>query len=81
MGGAGIMSDVDARAVLYVRTITDGDGSHVATHHRIEPHRAFVTHSDVADNRRILTEIAVSAPPGAQASITLNKCHIFLSRF
>ena len=69
MCGACVESDVDAAAVLDVRTVADGDGGYVATNDGIEPHGALVTHRHVADNRGVLTEITVSPPFGSETTI------------
>ena len=72
MGWTSLVGDVDAATVLNVGAVTNGNGGYVATNDGIEPNGALVAHSNVTDNGGVLTEIALFAPTGGHASITLN---------
>lgn len=61
-GGAGGVGHVDARPVLHVGAVADGDGRHVAPHHGVEPDGAPVAHGDLANDGGVLAEVAVLAP-------------------
>jgi len=69
VGRASLMGDVDAGTVLNVGAVADGDGSHVAAYHRIEPHGALVAHGDVAHDSGIFAEIAISPPFGSETAV------------
>lgn len=38
VGRSRLMGHVDARPILHIGTVADGDGGYVAAHHRIKPH-------------------------------------------
>ena len=60
---------MDARAVLDIRAVADGDRSYIAANHSIKPYRAFITHRDIAYDGGILTKIAISPPLGSETAI------------
>jgi len=60
---------VDTRTVLHVGTVANGDGSHVAPDHCVEPDGTLVTHRHIADDGGILAEVTVLAPFGRQAFV------------
>ena len=72
VGGAGLVGDVDAGAVLHVGAVADGDGCDVAAHDGVEPDGAVVAHRDVADDGCVLAEVAVFAPFGRKSFITFD---------
>ena len=67
--GASVVGDVDARAVLDVGAVANGDGGNVAAYNGIEPNRTFVAHGDIADDGCVLAEITVLAPLGCQTFV------------
>ncbi len=75
VSGTRVESDMNATAVLDIRAVADGDGSHIATNDSIEPYRTFVAHRDIAYNRGVLTKIAISPPFGSETSITFYQSH------
>ena len=56
-------------AILNVGTVTDGDRSHIAANHCIEPYRTFVTHRYIANDGGVLAKIAISPPFGSETAI------------
>ena len=61
-GGTSGVGDMNARTILHVGAVADGDGSHISTYHSIKPDGTFITHSDFANDGGILTEITVTSP-------------------
>ena len=75
VGRTSFMGNMNARSVLDIGAIADGDRGYIATNHCIEPYRAFVAHSYIAHNRGVLTEITVSPPFGSETAITFYQSH------
>ena len=58
MRRAGIVRHMYAGAVLHIAAVTDGDGSHVAPHHSIEPYGTLIAYGHVAHDGGVLAEVA-----------------------
>lgn len=58
-----------ARAVLHVAAVTYDDTGDIAAHDGIEPKGALIAERDIADDGRILREIAVTSPLGSDAFV------------
>lgn len=69
MRGTCLMGHMDTGAVLHIGAVADGDRCHVATYHRVEPHRTLVTHRHITDDSGVLTKIAVSPPFGSETAV------------
>ena len=64
MRRACLVSNMDARAILYIGTVANGDRGHIASNNGIEPDRTFVAHCYIAHNRGVFTEVTILAPLG-----------------
>ena len=76
LDGGFTVESVKHRAVLYVHTVADTDGVHVAAEHGVEPHAAFVAHGDIANNGGILGQKTVAAYHGVVAPYRNDECHM-----